>query len=160
MPGRGTSLDRLPVRDLWSEIMAFPTFGGLLLGVPLLFTAKGGEWTGFSFVLLFGGFLGVWATLPGVVNLSELNRRRVWVPPGTARHPILVAIALAVLFLAAGVALDFVAIFLFSELTMPAWLQGALIGGLVGAVFVSFDLIGKRLARKPPVSHGNDATEP
>jgi hypothetical protein len=46
------------------------------------------------------GFVGVSRQVAlGVVHLSELVRRREWVPPGTARHPILVAIALAVLFM-------------------------------------------------------------
>jgi hypothetical protein len=73
------------------------------------------------------------------------------------------AIALTVMLMAAAVALDFTGIWvtgLASGLAMPAWLQGALIGGLVGALFVSFDLIGRRLARKPPVSEGNRAAEP
>jgi hypothetical protein len=163
MPGRGKGPSRLSVRDLWFEIFAFPTFGGFLLGVTLMGTPKGGEWARFWMVLVIGGFLGVWASVVSVVNLSELARRRVWVPPGTARHPILVAIALTVLLLAAGVAIDFAGIWvtgLAFGLAMPAWLMGAFIGGLVGALFVSFDLIGRRLARKPPGSEGNAATEP
>jgi hypothetical protein len=162
MPGRGTPPSRLPVRDLWFGIFAFPTFGGFLLGVPLVGTPTSGEWARFWAVLVIGGFLAVWATVPNVVYLSELARRRVWVPPGTARHPILVASALTVLLLAAGVAIDFVGIWvteLAFGLAMPAWLIGAFIGGLVGALFVSFDRIGRRLARKPPVSEGNGSTE-
>ncbi len=159
MPGRGTPPSRLSVRDLWMGIMAFPTFGGLLLGVTLVGTPTGGEWARFWAVLVFGGFLGACATVLSAVHLSELARRREWVPPGTTRHPILVAVALALLFMAAGVALDFAGIWV-SGLGMPAVLQGALAGGLAAAVFVSFDRIGRRLTRKPPVSEGNGAGEP
>jgi hypothetical protein len=129
MPGRGKGPSRLSVRDLWFGIFGFPTFAGFLLGVPLMGTPEGGEWARFWVVLVIGGFLAVWATVPNVVYLSELSRRRVWVPPGTARHPILLAIALTVLLLAAGVAIDFVGIWLTElafGLAMPAWLIGAL----------------------------------
>ena len=59
MPGRGKGPSRLSVRDLWFGIFAFPTFGGFLLGVPLVGTPEGGEWARFWAVLVIGGFLGL-----------------------------------------------------------------------------------------------------
>ncbi len=159
MPGCGKGPRRQSVPELWGAIIAFPTFGGLLLGVTLVGTPKGGEWARFWVVLVVGGFLGACATVLGAVYLSELARRRVWVPPGTARHPILIAVALSALLMAAGVAIDLAGIWI-SSLGMPAVLQGALVGGLVGAIFVTFDRIGRRLARKPPAPEGDGATEP
>jgi hypothetical protein len=150
MPGRGTPPNLLSVRDLWGGMMAFPTFGGLLLGVTLVVTPKGGEWARFWMVLVFGGFLGVCATVLSAVHLSELARRSEWAAPGTATHRILMAIALTVLLMAAGVAIDLAAIWV-SGLGVPAILLGPVVGGLVTAFFVSFDWIGRRLARKTPV---------
>jgi hypothetical protein len=162
MPG-GIPPSRQSVRDLWSAIISFPIFGGLFvgvtLGVTLMGTPKDGEGDRFWIVLVVGGFLGVWATVPNVVYLSELARRRVWVPPGTARHPILVAIPLTVLLLAAGVTVVFAGISI-SRLAMPAVLRWALQGGLLGAAILLIIRIPERLARKLPVSEGNGATEP
>ena len=45
MPGSGTPPRRLSVGDLWAVIMAFPTFGGLFLGVPLV-THNGRHYAG------------------------------------------------------------------------------------------------------------------
>src|SRR5579884_2746145 len=133
MPGRGTPPSRLSVGDLWLGIFAWPTFGGLLLGATLVGTPTGGAWAQFWAVVVVGGFVGVSATLIGVAHLSELARRRERAPPGLARR-LLMAIALAILFMAAGVAIDFAAIGIFSELALPAVLKGGLVGGLGAAV--------------------------
>src|SRR5262245_32413262 len=104
MPG-GIPPSRQSVRELWSAIISFPIFGGFFLGVTLGVTLMGtpidGEGDRFWIVLVVGGFLGVCSTVLSVVYLSELARRSVWVPPGTARLPILVAIPLTVLLLGA-----------------------------------------------------------
>src|SRR5262245_37999502 len=163
MPGRGTPPSRLPVSDLWGVMIACWAFGsffvGAVLSAALLGTPKGGNWAGFWAVLFVGGFVGVCASVVSASHLSELVRRRAWVPPGTARHPILMAIALSVLFIAVGAAL-LLAILWVSELAHSPLVSAVLGGGFgIGVVIFAYE-IGRRLARKPPASEGNGATEP
>ena len=91
--------------DLWAVIIAPPAlvglyFSGLLINAP----PEGGEWSGVWEVL--GGivFLGLWAVAMSKPFLRELARRGGWVPPGTARRPALVAVALTALLAVAVVA--------------------------------------------------------
>ncbi len=160
MPGRGTPPRRLSVGSLWMAIFTWPTFGGLLLGATLVGTPTGGEWAQVWAVLVVGGFFGLSATCLGVVYLSELARRRERAPADRARR-FLLAVALTVLCMAAGVAIDFAAVGVgqLPGLANAPVLSGALIGGLSGGVVVLFYQIGRRLARKPP-SQGHGGTEP
>ena len=164
MPGRGKGPGRQSVPELWSGMIGFPLFGGLLLGVMLVCTLEGSQSPPFWVVFLRGGFLGVWATAVPVVHVRELVRRRAWVPPGTTGCPILMGIAVAVLLMAVGIAVAFAVFWIFSGLEITGVPQAAVVGGLVGglvaAVFVSLERIGQRLARKPPASEGNGAAEP
>jgi hypothetical protein len=90
---------------LWVGTIGFPAFGGLFLAAPLVGTPVDGSWWGtLGAELLFGGIFSFAGVLLGVPRLAELARRGAWVPPGTARHPVRVAIALAVLSMAAAVA--------------------------------------------------------
>ena len=164
MPGRGKGPGRQSVPELWSGMIGFAFFGGLLLGIILVLTLEAGEAPPLWVVFLGGGFLAVWATAAPVVHMRELVRRRAWVPPGTTRCPILMGIAVSMLLMAVGIAIDFVGIWIFSGLEITGVPQAAVVGGLVGglvaAVFVSLERIGQRLARKPPASEGNGAAEP
>jgi hypothetical protein len=47
-------------------------------------------------------FLAVWAPAVSRPFLKELASRGHWVPPGAARHPVLVALATPVLIIATG----------------------------------------------------------
>ena len=164
MPGRGKGPGRQSVPELWSGMIGFAFFGGLLLGIILVLTLEAGEAPPLWVVFLGGGFLAVWATAAPVVHMRELVRRRAWVPPGTTRCPILMGIAVSILLMAVGIAIDFVGFWIFSGLEITGVPQAAVVGGLVGglvaAVFVSLERIGQRLARKPPASEGNGAAEP
>jgi hypothetical protein len=107
MPGgHGTGDKPLPhqsVKELWEPMIFLPTFGGMLVSAPLLDIATHGqEWTRVVMALLAGGFVGTLAVVTATPRLLELHRRGGWVPPGTARHPVRVAAALATLLMAAG----------------------------------------------------------
>jgi len=82
--------------DLWAMIIGPAVLVGLAIYGP--FWAD--SW------LILGGivFLGIWAVAMSNPFLRELTRRGEWVPPGTARHPALVAIVLTALLAAAVVA--------------------------------------------------------
>jgi hypothetical protein len=82
--------------DLWAMIIGPPVIGGLALYGPL--------WGDFWFTLGGIAFLGIWAVAMNSPFLRELAHRGKWVPPGTARHPVLVAIALTALLAAVVVA--------------------------------------------------------
>jgi hypothetical protein len=73
-------------------------------------------------------------------------------------------IAVSVLLMAVGIAINFAGFWIFSGLAITGVPQAAIVGGLVGGlvatVFVSLERIGQRLARKPPTSEGNGAAEP
>lgn len=159
MPGRGKPPHLQSVSDLWSVIIGFSIFGGLFLGVTLACTwanRSASFWPAF----LVGGFVVVWAIVPSVVCARELVRRGVWVPPGMARHPILMAVALSVLLMALGVAVDVAAIGLGPLIVWegsPA-LTGASFGGL-GFAVIGFVYLVRRLVRKPPAAKGSAATE-
>jgi hypothetical protein len=102
MPGRGKGPGRQSVRELWEGMVGFSLFGGLLLGLTLI-----GLWSGRAapfWPLLVGGCTVLWATVPNVISVRELVRRGAWVPPGTARHPTVMAVAWSALLLAVGVA--------------------------------------------------------
>jgi hypothetical protein len=85
---------------LWPWIVAPPFFA--VVGVALPFTSTSGPGGGVGLILGSLAFLGVWATAVSRPLLMELARRGEWVPPGTARRPVLVALAIPVLILAAG----------------------------------------------------------
>jgi hypothetical protein len=104
-PEPGAVPDPYTAGDLWVVIIGPPLFVGLFVCLPLVATPReGSAWNG-SWEILGGiTFLGLWATTTSSRLLRELVRRREWVPPGTARHPILVAIALTALLAAAVVA--------------------------------------------------------
>jgi hypothetical protein len=90
---------------LWLAIAFFSVVAGMTLCAPLLGTfPEGKEWHRFGALFTLGGFFGAIATAVGVSHLLELLRRGAWVPPGTARHPVLVAISLVVLLAAPTVA--------------------------------------------------------
>jgi hypothetical protein len=82
--------------DLWALIIGLAVVFGLAIYGPFW----GNPW------LILGdiAFLGIWAVAISKPFMSELARRGDWVPPGTARHPVLVAIALTALLAAAVVA--------------------------------------------------------
>jgi len=69
------------------------------------------------------------------------------------------AIALSVLFMTVGVAIV-LAISWISELAHSPVLSAVVGGGLGIAAIIFAYQIGQRLARKPPASEGNGATEP
>jgi hypothetical protein len=99
--------------DLWMPILGWPVFGGLFLSVPFVGTPTEDSLLGtFGVVLVVGGFFGFTAMLLSVPRLEELVRRDAWVPPGTAAHPIPVAVALAWLVMAttAGIMFGFLSI--------------------------------------------------
>jgi hypothetical protein len=141
-------------------MIGFPLFGGLLLGVMLVCTLEGGQSPPFWVVFLACGFLGVWATAVPVVHMRELVRRGAWVPPGTNGRPILLGIAVSILLMAMGIAIDFAVFWVFSGLEITSVPQAAVVGGLVGGlvavVFVSLERIGQQLARKPAASRATD----
>jgi hypothetical protein len=98
----GTPLERETVTGLWVSIIVFPVFAGTVAGVPLAGTdPEGSAWRTFLAMLLVGGFMTLLGLLMGVPRLEELRRRGAWVPPGTDRHPVLVAVALALLIMTA-----------------------------------------------------------
>jgi hypothetical protein len=94
----GDPLERETVADLWIAIIVMPVFGGMIASVPLA-CREGGSWGSLLVVLLLGGFFMIGALVMGVPRLEELRRRGVWVPPGTDRRPVLVAVALALLLM-------------------------------------------------------------
>ena len=87
---------------LWAFIIAPPFFA--ILGVALALTSTSVEGPGGRVGLILGSlaFFGIWATAVSRPLLKELARRGEWVPPGTARHPLLVALAIPVLIHAVG----------------------------------------------------------
>jgi hypothetical protein len=92
--------------DLWAVLFAFSTFAGLAFCAPLAGKfAEGEEGNRLLAQLVVGGFFGALATAIAVSSLSEMVRRGAWVPPGTARHTVLVAIMLVAPIMAAVVAL-------------------------------------------------------
>jgi hypothetical protein len=114
-------LDLQSTRDLWLGIIAIPAFGGLLLVVPLigmppigrlllavpLIVKPAGGWGALGVAILFGACFAISGILLSGPRLAELRRRGAWVPSGTARFPALVAVALALLSMAAGLAVQF-----------------------------------------------------
>jgi hypothetical protein len=166
MPGRGRGPGRQSVSELWSGIVGFSTFGGVFLGVILvgaLSDPSAPSWP----LLLVGGFVVVWATVPNVVYIRELVRRGAWVPPGTARYPTPMAVALSALLLAVGVAWD-VAVVGIAQLFEPALVgPPARVGAIIGAVgFAALGLIRlivliwRRSGRTPPGSADRGTTGP
>jgi hypothetical protein len=96
-------LERETVTDLWLGILVFPVFGGMIASVPLVGSdPEGGAWRTFLAVLLVGGLATLLELIVGVPRLEELRRRGAWVPPGTDRHPLLVAVALTLLIMTAA----------------------------------------------------------
>jgi hypothetical protein len=85
---------------LWPWIIVPPFFAVVGVGLPLTSTpTDGDEWGKVGLILGSLAFLGIWATAISRPLLKELARRGEWVPPGTARYPVLVALALPVLIL-------------------------------------------------------------
>jgi len=163
MPGvREKPLHLQSNTDLWVPILFAPTFGSLFVAVPLT-VDTGSWWSTLGLVLLFGGFFTLAGVLAAVRGLPELRRRGAWVPPGVARQPVLVSIVLVLLIMTAGVAYALAA-FWVMELAMAAGLRGVFAGVLAPVVFFSLvgvtGLVLRRMARKPPTSEGNAATEP
>jgi hypothetical protein len=166
MPGRGRGPGRQSVPELWSGIVGFSIFGGLFLGVILV-----GAWSDPSApscpLFLVGGFVVVWATVPNVVYVRELVRRGAWVPPGTARHPTPMAVALSALLLAVGVACDVAAVGI-AQLFEDALVGSpARVGAIIGAVgFAALGLvrliilIWRRSGRTPPRLAGRGTSGP
>jgi formate hydrogenlyase subunit 3/multisubunit Na+/H+ antiporter MnhD subunit len=87
---------------LWAFIVVPPFFGVVGIGLPLTSTSvDGDEWGKVGLILGSLAFLGIWVTAISKPLLKELARRGEWVPPGTTRYPVLVALAIPVLILAA-----------------------------------------------------------
>jgi hypothetical protein len=149
---------------LWVGIVAFPAFGCLFLAVPMMGTpVDGSGWTTFWMVSLSGGFFLVSGVLLGVPRLKELRRRREWVPPGTARQPVLASTIMVLLILAVGVAFFFAGGWV-AELAVAAGLREVFAGFLGSAVTASLAgvtvFVVRRLARQPPDAEGDGTTEP
>jgi hypothetical protein len=156
----------LPIQsttDLWVGILGFPAFGSLFVAVPMIGTpTDGSRWTTFWAVSLFVGFFLLAGVLLGVPRLKELRRRREWVPPGTARRPVLVSTIMVLLILAAG-AFYMIAGGWVGELAVAAGL-GALYAGLLGSA-IAASLAGltvlavRRWARRAPGAESNGTTD-
>jgi hypothetical protein len=158
MPGRGKGPGQQSVRELWEGIGGFSLFGGLLLGLTLT-----GLWSGraasFWPLLLVGGFVVLWATVPNVIYVRELVRRGAWVPPGTARHP-------TVMLLAVGVVVVGVAVGLAQVIDLDG-VPPAVVAVTIGAVgFAALGLArlvvlaARRSGRVPPRAAGNGTPGP
>jgi hypothetical protein len=78
--------------------------------VPLTATSVEGPLGTFGIMLVVGGFFTFVGLFLGVPRLEELRHRGAWVPPGTDRHPALVAVALTLLSMAAVVAITLILI--------------------------------------------------
>jgi hypothetical protein len=91
-------------RGLWWALIVAPLFFGVVaVALPLTSTpVEGDEGGKAGFILGSLAFLGIWATAVSRPLLKELARRGEWVPPGTARCPVLVALAIPVLIHAVG----------------------------------------------------------
>lgn len=87
---------------LWAFIVAFPFFAVLGVGLGLTSTSVDGPGGRFGLILGSLAFLVLWAAAVSRPLLKELARRGAWVPPGTTRHPLLVALAIPVLIHAVG----------------------------------------------------------
>lgn len=86
-------------RGLWWALAIAPPFFALLaIGLPLTSTPENGDEWGKA-GLIFGSlaFLVIWTIVVSRPLLKDLARRGAWVPPGTARHPVLVAFAIPIL---------------------------------------------------------------
>ena len=92
----GAVLGQPTASALWVLFLAPAALGGLALYGPL--------WGDLWLTLGGSAFLGIWATALGVPFLRELVRWAEWVPPGSVRHPVLVAIALTAILATAVVA--------------------------------------------------------
>ena len=111
-PGPGPAPESRPAGDLnqdelgrlWAFIVAPPFFA--VLGVVLALVSTSVEGPGGRVGLLLGSLalLGIWATAISRPLLKELARGGAWVPPGTARYPVLVALAIPVVIHAVGLA--------------------------------------------------------
>jgi hypothetical protein len=87
---------------LWAFIVAPPFFAVLGVGLALTSISVDGPGGRVGLLLASLAFLGIWATAVSRPLLKELARRGEWVPPGTARQPVLVALAIPVLIHAVG----------------------------------------------------------
>jgi hypothetical protein len=102
MPAQHLNRDELG--RLWAFIVAPPFFAVLGVGVALTSTSVEGPGGKVGLILGSLAFLGIWATAVSRLLLTDLARRGEWVPPGSARYPVLVALAMPVLIHAVGLA--------------------------------------------------------
>jgi hypothetical protein len=168
MPGvREKPLHLQSTTDLWIAIAAIPVFLSFFVALPFLATA-GHSWLGpfwgpFWLALVWFGFFTVQGVFGIPPRLKELCRRGAWVPPGTARRPVLASIVLELLIIAAGVANIF-AMAGVSSLAVAAGMRESFAGVL--GCFFSLSLAGaaivalRRLARKPPGPEGTTGPSP
>jgi len=151
MPGgRAKPLHLQRTGELWSGIVGLPMFGSFFVGLPLVF---GPLWLG----LLLGGLITLVGVVVDVPTLRELRRRGAWVPPGTARHPVLVSVVLVFLIMSATLTVVS-ALCWISELAKSPVLSAVLSAGLVGGVTVFLFRIALRVDRKPPPASGGSGT--
>jgi hypothetical protein len=88
--------------ELWAPILVIPMFGGLFVSIPLVGTpAEDNLLSTFWIVVILCAFFSFGALILSVPRLEELVRREAWVPPGTAAHPVPVALALCAVVMAA-----------------------------------------------------------
>lgn len=108
--GRGAATELRPASDLnrderdrlWAFIVAPPFFAVVGIALPLTSTSVEGPLGRVGFILASLVFLVIWAAAVSRPLLIELARCGAWVPPGTARHPLLVALVIPILILAVG----------------------------------------------------------
>ncbi len=90
-------------RGLWWALSIAPPFFAVVgIALPLTSTSVDGPGGRVGLILGSLAFLGIWTTAVSRPLLKELTRRGEWVPPGTARYPVLVALAVSVVILAVG----------------------------------------------------------
>ncbi|MGL4423648.1 MAG: hypothetical protein ACRCZF_23530, partial [Gemmataceae bacterium] len=95
-------------RALWGGIAALPIFGGVLVGATLVGTPRPGSLLpGWAATLLVAAFVWFLGWLLARRRLRELNRRGVWVPPGTVTRPAWAAAGVAAVMVAFGTLLVF-----------------------------------------------------
>jgi hypothetical protein len=97
----GAAPERETVTFSWGFILLFQVIGGLAVSGLMVAAPDGNDWGQVSLVLLAVGIFGTVATAMSVVILKGLARRGAWIPPGTAEHPVRVAITMTVLVMTA-----------------------------------------------------------
>jgi hypothetical protein len=113
----GASPERETATFSWGFILPFQLIGGLAVSWLAVAPSDGNDWGQFPSVLLAAGVFGTVATVMSVLILKGLARRGEWVPPGTAEHPVRVAIAMTVLLMTAVAVVNLV---LLSVVRLPS----------------------------------------